>query len=69
MEQIATSVTSPGLGDTDDILLGVVQAASSKGGDQADMILDLLKSYDIGELNLCCSCVTLLPLLVCSMEP
>ncbi len=58
MEQIAISVTSPGLGDTDDILLGVVQAASSKGCDQANMILNLLEYYDIGEPNLCCSCVT-----------
>ncbi len=57
MEQIAISVSSPGLWDTGDILLGVVQAASSKGCDQADMILNLLEYYDIGERNLCCSCV------------
>ena len=69
MEQIAISVTSPSLGDTDDILLGVVQAASSKGCDQADMILNLLKYYDISEPNLCCRSVTLLPLQVCSLEP
>jgi hypothetical protein len=58
VEQITNSVTSPGFGDTDDILLGVVQAASSKGCDQADMILNLLEYYDIGEQNLCFSCVT-----------
>ncbi len=69
VELIVISVTSPGVGDTDDILLGVVQAASSKGCDQAHMILNLLKYYDIGEPNLCCRCVTLLPLLVCSLEP
>ncbi len=57
VEQIAISVTFPDLGDTDDILLGVVQAASSKGCDQVDMILNLLQYYDIGEPNLCCSCV------------
>jgi hypothetical protein len=38
VERIATSVTSPDFGDSDDILLGVVQAASSKGSDQADVI-------------------------------
>jgi hypothetical protein len=31
VEKIDTSVTSPDFGDSDDILLGVVQAASSKG--------------------------------------
>ena len=46
MEQIAISVTSPSLGDTDDILLGVAQAASSKSCDQADVIL-YLSYYDI----------------------
>jgi hypothetical protein len=42
VEKIATSVPSPDFGDSDDILLGVlgvVQAASSKGSDQADVIL------------------------------
>ncbi len=37
LEKIATSVTSPDFGDSDDILL--VQAASYKGSDQADVIL------------------------------
>ncbi len=31
VERIETSVTSPDFGDSDDILLGVVQAVSSKG--------------------------------------
>jgi hypothetical protein len=31
VERIDTSVTSPDFGDSNDILLGVVQAASSKG--------------------------------------
>ena len=43
VERIAISVTSPDLDDTDDILLGVVQASSSKGCDQADVILNLLE--------------------------
>lgn len=47
IERIAVSVTSPDLDDSDDILLGVVQAASSKGCDQADVILNLLEYYDI----------------------
>ena len=49
VERIGTSVTSPDFGDSDDILLGVVQAASSKGSDQADVILNLLEYYDIVE--------------------
>ena len=44
---IAISVTSPDLGDADDILLGVFQAVSSKGSDQADVILNLREYYDI----------------------
>ena len=47
VECIAISVTSPDLDVTDDILLGVVQASSSKGCDQADVILNLLEYYDI----------------------
>ena len=47
MERIVISVTSPDLGDADDILLEVVQAVSSKGSDQADVILSLLEYYDI----------------------
>ncbi len=43
VERIATSVTSHDLGDADDILFGVVQAASSNGSDQADVILNLLE--------------------------
>ena len=47
MEQIAISVTSPDLGDADDILLRVFQAVSSKDSDQADVILNLLEQYNI----------------------
>ena len=56
MEKIATIVTSPDFGDSDDILLGVVQAASSKGSDQADVILNLLQYYDIVDhiFAVCC---------------
>jgi hypothetical protein len=56
VERIAISVTSPDLDDTDDILLGVVQASSSKGCDQADVILNLLEYYDIVDqiFAVCC---------------
>jgi len=56
VERIDTSVTSPDFGDSDDILLGVVQAASSKGSDQADVILNLLEYYDIVDqvFAVCC---------------
>ena len=47
MEKIATIVTASDFGDSDDILLGVFQAVSSKGSDQADVILNLLEQYDI----------------------
>jgi hypothetical protein len=47
VERIIISVTSPDLGDADDILLGVVQAVSSKGSDQADVKLNLLVYYGI----------------------
>ena len=47
VERIIISVTSPDLGDADDILLGVVQAVSSKGSDQACVILNLLEYHDI----------------------
>ena len=55
-ERIAISVTSPDIEDTDDILLGVVQAESSKGCDQADVILNLLEYYDIADqiFAVCC---------------
>ena len=56
VERIAISVTSPDLGDSDDILLGVVQAASSKVSDQADVILNLREYYDIVDqvFAVCC---------------
>ena len=47
VERIAISVTSPDIDDTNDILLGVVQAESSKGVDQADVILNLPEYYNI----------------------
>ncbi len=57
VERIATSVTSPDFGDSDDILL-VVQAAPSKGSDQADVILNLLEYYDIVDLVFAVCCDT-----------
>ncbi len=50
------SVTSSYLRDEDDILLGVVQAVSSKGSDQADVIMNLLVDYDIEDqiIAVCC---------------
>jgi len=42
IKRIAVSVTSPDIEDTDDILLGVVQAKSSKGCDQVEVILNML---------------------------
>lgn len=56
VERIAISVTSPDIDDSDDILLGVVQAASSKGCDQAEVILNLLEYYDIVDqiFAVCC---------------
>jgi hypothetical protein len=48
VERIGTSVTSPDFGDSDDILLGVVQAA--------DVILNLREFYDIVDqvFAVCC---------------
>ncbi len=55
VERIVISVISSDLGDADDILLGVVQAVSSKGSNQADVILSLLDYYDIDcRSDLCC---------------
>jgi hypothetical protein len=56
VEMIAISVTSPDLGDADDILLGLFQAVSSKGSDQADVILNLLEQYNIVDqsFDVCC---------------
>lgn len=42
VERIAVSVTSPDFPDSNDVLLGVVQAESSKGGDQTEVIHNLL---------------------------
>ena len=41
VERITISVTSPDIQDSNDILLGVVQADSSKGSDQAFVILNI----------------------------
>jgi len=56
VERIAVSVTSPDIEDSDDILLGVVQAESSKGSDQAHVILHLLEYYEVADqiFAVCC---------------
>jgi hypothetical protein len=66
VEKIATSVTSPDFRDSDDILL--VQAASSKGSDQADVILNLLEYYDIVDQILLCAATLQVLTLVYSLE-
>jgi hypothetical protein len=58
VEKISISVTSPDLGDVDDILLGVFQAVSSKSSDQADVILNLLEYYDIVDQTFAVCCDT-----------
>ncbi len=68
VERIATSVTSPDFRYSDDILLGVVQAASSKGSDQADVILNLLEYYDIVDQIFAVCCEPLVLTLVYSLE-
>ncbi len=55
---IAISVTSADLGDADDILLGLFQAVSSKGSDQADVILNLLEQYNIVDETFAVCCDT-----------
>jgi hypothetical protein len=55
---IAISVTSPDLGDADGILLGLFQAVSSKGSDQADVTLNLLEQYNIVDQTLAVCCDT-----------
>ena len=42
VERISVSVTSPDIEGSDDILLGVVQADSSNGCDQAEVILSFM---------------------------
>ena len=70
VERIDTSVTSPDFGDSDDILLGVVQAASSKGYDQADVILNLLENYGIVDqiFAVCCDTTSYTLYIVYSLE-
>ncbi len=60
VEKSATIVTSPEFGDSDDNLLGVVQAASFKGSNQADVILNLLENYDIVDhiFAVCCDTIS-----------
>jgi hypothetical protein len=60
VEKIATIVTASDFGDSDDILLGVVQAASSKGSEQAYVILNLLEYYDILDriFAVCCDTIS-----------
>lgn len=55
-ERIAVSVTSPAFESMDDVLLGVVQAESSKGYDQAHLLLNLLEYYIIADqiFAVCC---------------
>jgi hypothetical protein len=43
-------VTSPDIGENNNILLGFAQAESSKGSDQAHVILNLLDYYDYYEI-------------------
>ena len=56
VERIAVSVTSPDLPGTNDVLLGVVQASSSKGSDQVDVLLNMLYYYEIADniYAVCC---------------
>jgi hypothetical protein len=56
------------LGDADDILLGVVQAVSSKDSDQADVILSLLEYYDIVDQIFVCAGTPPVLTLVYSLE-
>jgi hypothetical protein len=47
----------PDIGESDDIILRVVQAVPLKGSDQADVILNLLEYYDIVDQTfaVCCN--------------
>jgi hypothetical protein len=54
---IAINVTSPDLGDAE-ILLGLFQAVSSKGSNQADVILNLLEQYNIVDQTFAVCCDT-----------
>ena len=47
VEGVAVSVASPDMDDTEDVLLGVVQSASSKDSDLAEVTFNLLKYFDI----------------------
>ena len=53
VDHIFVNVTSPDLEDSDDILLGVVQTDSSKGKDQAFVIMNLLDSFAIKDKTRC----------------
>ncbi len=60
--------TSLDLGDADDILLRVFQAVSSKGSDQADVILNLIEYYDIVDQTFAVCCDTPTSNIVYSQE-
>jgi hypothetical protein len=49
-------VTSPDIGENNNILLGFAQAESSKGSDQAHVILSLLDYYEVVDqmFSICC---------------
>lgn len=56
-ERIAISVSSPDLDETNDILLAIVESESSKGIDQADVILQTLNFFEITSdqiIGVCC---------------
>ena len=57
-ERIAVSVTSPDMDDTDDVLHGVFQTASSKGSDQTVAILNLLEYFNIVDQIFAACCDT-----------
>ncbi len=49
-------MTSPAIGENNNILLGVAQAKSSKGSDQAHMVLNLLDYYEVVDKRLAIRC-------------
>ena len=49
-------MTSPDIGENNNILLGFAQAESSKGSDQAHMILNLLNYYEVVDKMLAIRC-------------
>ncbi len=49
-------MTSPDIGENNNILIGFAQAESSKGSDQAHVILSLLDYYELVDqmFSICC---------------